>query len=59
MHSYWILIEGREVEGENYKRQLFFAILMTFIIIKRRRLLNVIQNIYVICVFLFLVFQQD
>ena len=59
MHGYGILIEGREVEGENYKRQPFFAILMTFIFINRRRQLNVIQNIDVIGVFLFLVFQQD
>ena len=57
--AFGILIEGREVNGENYKRQPFFDILMTFKFIKRKGLLNVRQNLDVIGMVLFLVFQQD
>ena len=59
MHGYGILIEGHEIDRENYKRQPFFDILMTFKFIKRKGLLDVRQNLDVIGMFLFLVFQQD
>ena len=57
--AFGILIEGREVNGENYKRQPFFDILRAFKFIKRKGLLDVRQNLDVIGMFLFLVFQQD